>query len=54
MRIAIGTKSPPKLEAIKKVIKNCIYLDENNIEIISEKVDSNVSDMPLSLDEVIQ
>jgi non-canonical (house-cleaning) NTP pyrophosphatase len=53
MIIAIWTKSPPKIEAIKEAIKKCVYFEWKDIEIIAEKVDSWISDMPTSLDENI-
>ena len=51
MKIAIWTKSPPKVAAIKEAIKKCIYFKWKNIEIIEKKVDSGISDMPTSLEE---
>ncbi len=51
MKIAIWTKSPPKVEAIKKAIKKCIYFKWENIELLSEKVESWISDMPISIEE---
>lgn len=51
MKIAIWTKSPPKVAAIEEVIKKCIYFENKNIEIIPLKVESNISDMPLSIEE---
>jgi len=54
MRIAIWTKSPPKVEAIKEAIKKCIYFEWMDVEVISEKVDSGISDMPISMEENMQ
>jgi len=54
MKIAIWTKSPPKVEAIKEAIKKCIYFKWMDIEIITEKVDSWISDMPISMEENMQ
>lgn len=53
MNIAIGTKNPAKLNAITLGIESCLYLEGDNIEIIPESVASDVSDMPLSLEENI-
>jgi len=39
MKIAIWTKSPPKVAAIEEAIKNCIYFEWKNIEIIPLKVE---------------
>jgi len=51
MKIVIWTKSPPKVAAIEEAIKKCIYFKWESIEIISLKVESNISDMPTSLEE---
>lgn len=51
MKIVLWTQSPPKVEAIKEAVKECIYFKDKNIEIIWEKVSSWVSDMPISLEE---
>ena len=51
MKIAIWTKSPPKVAAIEEAIKKCIYFKGKKIEIISLKVESNISDMPISEEE---
>lgn len=53
MKLAIATRNPAKINAILFWIENCIYLDEKKIEIISESVDSEVNDMPKSLEENI-
>jgi len=51
MKIVIGTKSPPKVAAIEEAIKKCVYFKNKEIEIISIKVDSDISDMPRSMEE---
>lgn len=51
MKIAIWTKSPPKVEAIKSSVKDIPYFINEKIVILTESVSSDVSDMPLSLDE---
>lgn len=53
MKIAIGTKSPPKVSAIEEAATNCKYFKKEKIEVTGKKVDSGISDMPLSLDETI-
>lgn len=54
MKIAIWTTRAPKVEGIKDWIKNCPYFSNiNDIEFILEKVESNISDMPLSIDEIM-
>ncbi len=51
MRIAIWTQSPPKVAAIEEAIEKCIYFEWQEIEFITLKVDSEISDMPTSLEE---
>jgi len=51
MKIAIGTKSPPKVAAIEEAIKKCVYFKWIEVELISKKVDSDISDMPLTTEE---
>lgn len=53
MILAIWTKSPPKVKAIQEASQTCVYFEGKAIELISEKVESWVSDMPLSLEENI-
>ncbi len=54
MRIAIWTTRLPKVEWIKEWIKSCPYMNHiENIEYILEKSESNISDMPLSIDEIM-
>ena len=53
MIIAIWTKNPAKLNAISSGIDTCVYLNMEDIELISESVESGVSDMPKSLEENI-
>jgi non-canonical (house-cleaning) NTP pyrophosphatase len=54
MKIAIWTKSPPKVAAIEEAIKKCIYFENEKIEIIPLKVSSDISDMPISEKENMQ
>ena len=44
MKIAIWTKSPPKVAAIEEAIKKCIYFKGEKIEIIPLKVNSDISE----------
>jgi len=53
MKLAIWTESPPKLRAIEQSSKDCVYFERKNIELLPEKVESWVSDMPISLNETI-
>lgn len=53
LKIAIWTVSPPKVNAIKEAVENCLYFGWKEIEYISQKVPSDVSDMPISLEENI-
>ena len=54
MKIVIWTKSPPKVAAIKEAIKKCTYFKWEDIEIIPLKVESWISDMPVSIEENMQ
>jgi len=54
MKIAIWTKSPPKIAAIEEAIKKCVYFKNKEIEIIPLKVSSWISDMPISEKENMQ
>lgn len=49
--IAIWTKSPPKVSAIEEAISKCVYFKNKEIEIITLKVASWISDMPISEEE---
>jgi len=51
MKIAIWTKSPPKLNAIEDAIIECIYFKWKEVQLISKRVDSWVADMPISIEE---
>ncbi|PID84510.1 hypothetical protein CSB09_00620 [Candidatus Gracilibacteria bacterium] len=51
IKIAIGTKSPPKLAAIEEAIQKCPYFDGFHPEITALTVGSGVSDMPTSIEE---
>lgn len=51
MKIVIWTTSAPKVAAIKEAIEKCHYFFNEEIEIVDIKVDSNVSDMPTSIEE---
>ena len=51
MKIAIWTKSPPKVAAIEEAINKCVYFKDKKIEIIPLKVSSDISDMPTSEQE---
>lgn len=53
MKIAIWTQAPPKVEAIKDAIKKCYYFDSEEIEIINNKVESWISEMPISTQEIM-
>jgi len=54
MILAIWTKSPPKVQAIEQTSTKCVYFKWEKIGIISEKVESWVGDMPISLEENIR
>ena len=51
MKILIWTKSPPKVKAIKEAVETCVYTKDIEVLINAVKVSSDISDMPLSLEE---
>ena len=51
MKIVIWTQSAPKVEAIKEAINKSPYFNWETIEIIDLKVNSEISDMPTSIEE---
>ena len=56
MKIAIGTLRAPKVEGIKEAVASCPYFSEvkNEIEYILENVSSDISSMPLSVEEIMR
>lgn len=54
MKIAVWTKNPAKIKAIEESLEKVIYLEGEKIEIIPLSVSSDVSDMPISIEENIQ
>lgn len=53
MKIAIATQRPPKVDAVKAALQEYPHLQWKKFEYVCEKTDSEVSDMPLSLDEMM-
>ncbi len=53
MKIAIATQRPPKVDAVKSALLEYPHLQWKKFEYVCEKTDSEVSDMPLSLDEMM-
>ena len=51
MKIVIWTQSAPKEEAEKEAINKSPYFNWETIEIIDLKVNSEISDMPTSIEE---
>ena len=51
MKIVIWTQSPPKVKAIQQAIDNVVYFKDKDIEVVPLKVSSDISDMPISLEE---
>ena len=56
MIISIGTTSSPKVTWVKEAIETCPYFDHvlDPVEYILEKTESDVSDMPLSLEVTLK
>ncbi|MCK9466739.1 MAG: inosine/xanthosine triphosphatase [Candidatus Absconditabacterales bacterium] len=53
MLIAIGSLRKPKLDAVELALQNCPYFQGQYIRYEAKKTESNVSDMPLSIEEVM-
>lgn len=53
MKLAIWTKSPPKVLAVQSACQNCPFLEWITLEFVSESVDHGISEMPLTLEENI-
>lgn len=51
MKIVIWTTAAPKVAAIEEAVKTCPYFEWINVEIVPLKVESGISDMPLSEEE---
>jgi non-canonical (house-cleaning) NTP pyrophosphatase len=54
MKIAIWTTKTPKVEGVKQAVKECPYFFWEEIEYILQQVSSDISDMPLSIEETMQ
>ena len=56
MRIAIWTLKAPKVEGVKSAVQTCPYFEKikDQVEYILESVPSDISDMPLSIEETMQ
>lgn len=55
MKVAIATESTPKVDAVKSVVAQAPYFDKvrDSVGYVLKSVSSDVSDMPLSLEETI-
>lgn len=53
MLIAIWSTRKLKIEAVESTIQKCPYFPWQNIKYKTQKVDSDVSDMPLSIEEIM-
>jgi len=51
LKVAVGSKNPNKIEAVKSAFKKVFNSD---IEFISVSVSSGVSDMPMSFEEMVK
>ena len=54
MKIAIWTTRTPKIDGIKEWIEKCPYFKSEKINYITQKVSSDIADMPLSIEETMQ
>lgn len=54
MKIAIWTLKAPKVDGVKQAVSECLYFKNiENVEYILESVYSDISDMPLSIEETM-
>ena len=53
MLIAIWSINPPKMEAVELAFQNCPYFQWQYIKYEAKKTSSDVSDMPLSIKEIM-
>ncbi|MDD2515665.1 MAG: inosine/xanthosine triphosphatase [Candidatus Gracilibacteria bacterium] len=53
MKIAIGSTRGPKVEGVKLGVIECPYFKGQEVEFLTFKVESGVSDMPLSFNETM-
>ncbi len=55
MKIAIWTEKTPKIEWVKSAVNTCWYFDEfkEDIVYVLKSVDSDISDMPLSIEDTM-
>jgi len=51
LKVAVGSKNPVKIEAVKKAFEKVFSCE---IEIIGISVSSDVSDMPMSFEEMVK
>ncbi len=54
MKIAIWTTSAPKIAAIEDAIKECIYFKWENVEIVYKNVNSEISEIPKNMEEIME
>lgn len=55
MKIAIGTLRAPKVAGIQKAVESCPYFQDIQSEVTyhPHNVESGISDMPLSVEEIM-
>lgn len=53
MLIAIASIRKPKVDAVKKSFENSPYFQWKILEYLVQSSDSNVSDMPLNIEEIM-
>lgn len=55
MRIAIWTLKTPKIQGVKEAVNTCPYFEKikDRVEYILDSVPSDISDMPLSIEETM-
>ena len=53
MKIAVWSKNPVKINAVALSAEKCTYFWWEKIEVVWENVSSDISDMPISMDEIL-
>jgi len=53
MKLAIGTTRAPKIAWIKSWVTACPYLQDTEVEYFPHNVESGISDMPLTTEEIM-
>ena len=53
MKILVWSENPVKIKSVKEALKKCVYISSDIIDVWGVRVESDVSDMPKNIDEVM-